>query len=223
MLLTPDTLKENGYVLIDELDHKELLPFIQKYMKEKTFYPAFYYFCNVFFLGMVGFLFTYGHDDAEYSFANRFAHFSYGMAISFLLIPLHEYIHVLAYKSLGAEHTSYDVNWKKFYFMALAHKFVANRKQFTIVALSPFTIITTAFLIIFIFANTDWAMTCAATLLAHTAMCGGDFGLLSYFEYHKHKTIVTYDDIHEKKSYFYERKEQGGKEPQRGTAGTKGF
>jgi hypothetical protein len=203
MFLQTENLEENGFVLLDELEHKDLLPFIQKYMKEKTRYVVFYYFCNVFFLGLVGFLFTYGHDDSDYSLAYRFAHFSYGALIAFALIPIHEYIHVLAYKSQGAQHTSYDVNWKKFYFMALAHKFVANKKQFTIVALAPFTVITISFIIACVFANTNWAMTFAATLLAHTAMCGGDFGLLSYFEFHKNKTIVTYDDIHEKKSYFY--------------------
>lgn len=206
MPLQPDTLKENGYILLDELEHKELLPFIQKYMKEKTFFVAFYYFCNVFFLGLVGFLFTYGYEEVEYSFANRLSHFSYGVLIALALIPIHEYIHVLAYKSQGAQNTSYDVNWKKFYFMALAHEFVANKKQFTIVALAPFTVITVSFIIAFVFANTNWAMTFAATLLAHTAMCGGDFGLLSYFEFHKDKTIVTFDNIYEKKSYFYEKR-----------------
>jgi RNA polymerase sigma factor (sigma-70 family) len=39
--------------------------------------------------------------------------------------------------------------------------------------------------------------------LAHAAMCSGDFGLLSYFEYHKTKQVATYDDVENKISYFY--------------------
>jgi len=34
-------------------------------------------------------------------------------------------------------------------------------------------------------------------------MCSGDFGLLSYFEYHKDKNVVTYDEIASNTSYFY--------------------
>lgn len=40
-------------------------------------------------------------------------------------------------------------------------------------------------------------------LLAHTAMCSGDFGLLSYFEFNKEKNVVSYDDVENKISYFY--------------------
>jgi hypothetical protein len=42
-------------------------------------------------------------------------------------------------------------------------------------------------------------------LFAHTAMCSGDFGLLNYFEFYKDKEIVTYDDVENKISYFYEQ------------------
>ena len=62
----------------------------------------------------------------------------YGFAIAFTLVPIHEYIHALAYKSQGAATTSFDANWKKFYFMAIADKFVASKKEFQIIALAPF-------------------------------------------------------------------------------------
>ncbi|MBK7234060.1 MAG: DUF3267 domain-containing protein [Saprospiraceae bacterium] len=120
-----------------------------------------------------------------------------------LLIPLHEYIHVLAYKSQGATNTSYDVNLKKFYFMALADKFVANKREFKIAALAPFIVITTTLIILLFLANTNLKLTISAVLFAHTAMCSGDFGLLSYFEFNKEKQIVTYDDVENKISYFY--------------------
>ncbi|MBK9716025.1 MAG: hypothetical protein IPO85_00595 [Saprospiraceae bacterium] len=46
-------------------------------------------------------------------------------------------------------------------------------------------------------------MTISSVLLAHTAMCSGDFGLLSFFDFHKDKEPVTYDDVENKISYFY--------------------
>lgn len=207
MKIKPEELTENGYVLIDQLGHKELVPFIRTYMKKRTKYSVLYYIGNFLILGLVGYLFVQGFNLPSYSFGERFSFFSYGLAIAFCLLPLHEYIHVLAYKSQGATDTSYDANLKKFYFMALADKFVANKKEFEVVALAPFIIITSTLIIGLLFANTNWTLIIASVLLAHTGMCSGDFGLLSYFEFNKGKQIVTYDDVKNKTSYFYELKE----------------
>ncbi len=87
--------------------------------------------------------------------------------------------------------------------MALADQFVANKKEFEIVALAPFTVITSVLALLFFFVSPIWTLTIVGTLLAHTAMCSGDFGLLSFFEFHKDKLTVTFDDIENKISYFY--------------------
>ena len=203
MKIRPDELTENGYVLLDNLGHKELVPFIRTYMKKHTKYSLFYYLSNLIVFGLVGYFFVQGYQLPNYSLGDRFTHFSYGLAIAFALLPLHEYIHVLAYKSQGATNTSYDANLKKFYFMALADKFVANKKEFQVVALAPFIIITTTLIILLFVVNINWTLTISSVLLAHTAMCSGDFGLLSFFEFHKDKEPVTYDDVENKVSYFY--------------------
>ena len=203
MKIGPQELTENGYVLLDKLEHKELAPFILTYMKKWTKYSVFYYITNFIFFGLVGYFFVQGYNLPNYSFGDRFTHFSYGLALAFTLIPLHEYIHILAYKSQGATNTSFNANLKKFYFMALADKFVANKKEFEIAALAPFIIITTTLIICLLVANTNWTLTISSVLLAHTAMCSGDFGLISYFEFNKEKQIVTYDDVENKISYFY--------------------
>lgn len=205
MKIRPDQLTENSYILLDKLGHKELVPFIRTYMKKRTKYSVFYYLSNLIVLGLAGYFFVDGYNLPGYNLGDRFTHFSYGLAIAFLLLPLHEYIHVLAYKSQGATNTSYDANLKKFYFMALADKFVANKKEFEIVALAPFTIITTVLTVLLFLVNPDWTLTIIGALLTHTAMCSGDFGLLSFFEFHKDKETVTYDDVENKISYFYGR------------------
>lgn len=207
MKIKPEELSEKGYVLIDKLGHKELVPFISTYIKKRTKYSVFYYLSNIVVFGLVGYFFVQGYNLPNYSFGDRFTHFSYGLAIAFTLLPLHEYIHVLAYKSQGAINTSYDANLKKFYFMALADKFVASKKEFEVVALAPFIVITTTLIILLFITSTNWSMTISSILLAHTAMCSGDFGLLSYFEFHKDKQTVTFDDVENKISYFYGRTE----------------
>ncbi len=209
MKIKPEELASNGYVLMDELGHMELAPFIRTYIKKRTKYSIFFNLCNVFIFGLAGYLFMAGFNQSDFDLGNRFSHFCYGLAIAFTLIPLHEYIHVLAYKSQGAINTSYDVNLKKFYFMALAHKFVANQKEFKIVALAPFITITTILTVLLFIVNYNWTLTIIGVLLAHTAMCSGDFGLLNYFEINKDKKVVTYDDIDDKISYFYKLSGEG--------------
>lgn len=205
MKLKPEELIANKYELLDELNHQELIPFIQKYMKKVTKFSIFYFSINFTLFGLTGYFFAKGLSIEDYSFGQLFTYFSYGLAIAIALLPIHEYIHVLAYKSQGAINTSYDSNWKKFYFMALADKFVANKKEFTIVALSPFLIITTVLVALLFFVNFNWTMTLIGALLAHSSMCSGDFALMSYFDFHKDKKIVTYDDVENKISYFYRR------------------
>ena len=203
MKLRPDELSAKGYILLDELGHKELVPFIRTYLKKGTKYTVFYYLSNLVVFGLAGYFFVYGYNLPDYSLETRFTHFACGLAVAFLLVPLHEYIHLLAYKSQGATTTSYDANLKKFYFMALADKFVANKKEFEIVALAPFVVITAVLGILLFVVSATWTLTILGILLTHTAMCSGDFGLLSYFEFHADKYVVTYDDTEHKISYFY--------------------
>lgn len=205
MKIRPEELSENNYVLLDQLDHKELVPFVQTYLKKRTKYSMLYYLSNLTVFGLAGYLFVEGYHHPDYNLGKRFTYFAYGLALAFVVLPLHEYLHVLAYKSQGATNTSYDANLKKLYFMALADKFVANKKEFEMVALAPFVVITTVLTGLFFVVNAHWVLTLAGVLLAHTAMCSGDFGLLSYFEFHKDKETVTYDDVENKISYFYGR------------------
>jgi hypothetical protein len=208
MDIKPEQLVEKGYVKLDELSHKELVPFIQIYMKKRTKYSVIYYVSNAIVFGLVGYLFVQNYNELNYSFGEHFTHFYYGLALALALLPLHEYIHVIAYKSQGAINTSYDANLKKFYFMALADKFVANKKEFEVIALAPFISITSALTVLLFIVTSNWTLTVASILLAHTAMCSGDFGLLSYFEFNKDSHIVTYDDVENKISYFYGRTDE---------------
>lgn len=205
MQLNPEDLPKHRYVLLDRLGHHDLAPFIRTYLKKRTIYSMLYYLCNLMIVGLTAYLFLQGYHASGYDAGNRFTFFANGIAIAFALVPLHEYIHVLAYQSQGATQTSYNVNWKKFYFMALANKFVANKKEFQVVALAPFAVITSLLVVLFFLLPTTYQLTVAGCLLAHTAMCSGDFGLLSYFQFHKRMEVVTYDDVENNLSYFYGR------------------
>lgn len=203
MNIKPEELIANGYTELESLEHKAMVPFIRKYLNKRTGFSRFYYLSNILLLGFSIYLFLKDFNTVEYDFVTRFNYFSIGIALAFALIPIHEFIHVLAYRSQGAKQTSYAVNLKKFYFMALADKFVANKKEFQIVALAPFVVISTFLLMPIPFVEMNGLLTLVGILLAHTAMCSGDFGLLSYFAYNKKSVVVTFDDTTNGMSYFY--------------------
>jgi hypothetical protein len=207
MNIPPSELEKQGYTLQDRLEHQDLAPFVQTWLKKRTFYSILYIAFNVLALAMLGMAFGFNAGTGAFRLGDGFTYFSFGVTIAFLLIPIHEYIHVLAYRSQGAANTSYDVNWKKFYFMAVADQFVASRREFRIVALAPFVVISTVLFMAFFLVNPIWQFTVLGAFFAHTAFCGGDFSLLSYFQFHKDREVVTYDDAANKVSYFLAKNE----------------
>lgn len=199
------TLTDKGFTLLDRLDHQELIPFVQRYLKKRNPVIVVYILLNfgLFLALLVRMALLLKSGPAGMS--DVLGHLFRGMALAFALIPLHEYIHVLAYRSQGAQETSYDVHWRKFYFLAVAHEFIAGRRQFRIVALAPVAIITLVGLLAMPLAAADWQLTILAMLLVHAAFSAGDFGLLSYFHEHRHLEVVTFDDRDQKTSYFLGR------------------
>ncbi len=206
MELKPEELLNEGYILKDSLYHDDLIPFLKESLNKSSAVINLYYVFNILlFLIIVGLLGFDFYFDPNFTWASRLSFLSFGFLFSLLLIPLHEYLHALAYKFVGATKTSYDMNLKKFYFMALADQFVMNLREFRIVALTPFVCISALCLLALIFPLGIWKYTVMALLLIHTAFCSGDFALLNYFEINKSKDLVIYDDIEKGASYFYER------------------
>lgn len=206
MQLNPQELDKNGYQLLDQLEHNNIIPFIRTYLKKQTKFSLLYYAVNILCAAIIVCLMWYHSSIQSFKLLDMLLHISYGFSLSLLLIPIHEYIHALAYKYVGATTTSYDANLKKFYFMAMADQFVANKKEFRIVALAPFVVISLSCITGLVFAPKIWAFTLWGILFAHSSFCSGDFGLLSYFDFHKDKEVITYDDKANKISFFYSKR-----------------
>jgi hypothetical protein len=203
MKLQAEDLHPPNYTLLDTLEHQDIVPFMQKYIRKKTISAIFYYaFCSM-SLGVTGAYAAVLYFSKGFSGKDVFFHISLGCLLPFLLIPLHEFLHALAYKWVGASNTSYDVNWKQFYFMATADKFVANRQEFLLVAWLPFSVISLLSFLLCWALPPLWGLTMAMTISIHAAFCSGDFALISYFEFHKDKEVLTFDDTTNKVSYFY--------------------
>lgn len=202
MNLKVEDLEKAGFTIQDELDHTHIVPMVQRMLKEPVWFARTYWALNFLLLCLLiasGFgIHKHGEATVE---RLLFATFT-GIGLSLLLLPLHEGLHGLAYKLVGAPEVSYHAQWKQFVFMAVAHQFVANRREFNIVALAPFVVISTGLLTLAIVFTGQYSIVLISMCLAHASMCSGDFALLAYFEKHQDKEVVTYDDKYLKKSWF---------------------
>lgn len=133
-----------------------------------------------------------------------------GILFSFtFLIIIHEFIHALAYKYVGAKQLSYGMMLKKFMFYVQADKQVFDYGKFKIVALAPAVVV--AILTIAgmgIFYNQHLFYFFLAIFGLHSIFCGGDFGLLCFFENRKNQDILTFDDKENGTTSFYGKNNQ---------------
>ncbi len=196
-----EELEAHGFELLEELKHSDLIPFVQRELAAPSFWGRFYGAFTILGLAFLVCLIPFG----SLSWHQGLYRIGAGMGFSFLLIPLHEGLHGLAYRWVGARRVSYDAHWKKFYFMAIADRFVANAPEFRKVALAPFLLISISAGLGAVWAPVSWAYSLAGLVVAHASMCSGDFALLAYFERRSDRELLTWDDRENKISYFYGR------------------
>ncbi len=124
-----------------------------------------------------------------------------------LLILIHELLHALAFKITGARRISIGGYLKKFIFFAEADRHVLNRRQFTLVALTPLVFVQLATLTGIYFSLEHQSIYFWIFVMSsHSLFCAGDIGMLSYlYEFRDHE-LYTFDMKDEKKSYFYRKR-----------------
>jgi hypothetical protein len=210
MNLSPEELESNGYKLIETLEHKELVPFVKRYLYRYGFWPLGYLAFLLLMLLTIGALAGYMIAMKQsIHFQDILGKTFIGFAFSFLLIPLHEYIHAIAYRVCGAREVSYDADLKKMVFMAIAHRFVAGAKEFRFVAIAPFAAISILAFAVIPFLGSLYIFTALGLIFMHAAFCGGDFAMLSYLDLHNDREVVTWDDNENKVTYFYGKSTTG--------------
>ena len=201
MKLDPAQLDEKGYSLLYELDHDRLIPFIQGIYRKRTPYSLAYIIINILtILSTLAYLvFIIITEDI---IILPIGYVLAGVLLTLPLIPIHELIHGLAYKLLGAKHVGYTANFRKLYFTAQANMFVVNYREFLFLAFAPFVLITLGCLVSIWFLKPVFILIPLGTLVMHTGACGGDFALVSYIYPYRKEGIVTYDDFPNKRTYF---------------------
>lgn len=201
MKIHPSQLEAAEFVLKEALVHDELVPFVQQYLRAGNRWSRGFTVANLLVFGLVTWL-IFDQVAAGGVFLEELAELGLGISLAFLLVVPHEWIHGLAYRQVGAPRVRYTAIWKKFIFTAQAPYFVADAREFRIVALAPFVVISSV-LVLLVIGLPEQRLLFSGALLTHTAFCSGDFGLLSYFYQHRREELVTYDDVDGQRSYFY--------------------
>ncbi len=198
--VTMADLHESGrYELLRELGFNDIMPFVTEYYwRRRTALTILHVVLTVAFLGLwlaTGLNNGIALDEWLTSWGSAF--------ILFLtLLPVHEALHGLVYRLCGATDVRYGILWRQAAAYATAHHFVADARQFTWVAVTPFLVINGA-LLLGAAVLPDWRALLLGALFWHTTGTAGDFALLNYFRLHRDREMYTYDDADSKKSYFY--------------------
>ena len=205
-ILAEELQNENEYRMLKSLRYDEILSFVFDNIRQKTFSSRFYLVINFFYLFLLIGLSIAGFIYQEYRLSSYILYISGGiLAGSFLVIPIHEALHGLAYKMIGAPRIHYGADLRQMLFFVAADRYVIGRKGFYLVALTPFIVINSLSILALFFLHPYWLVAGLAFLLLHNIMCIGDFSMVSYFELNPGRELYTYDDHKIRTSYIFEK------------------
>ncbi|MEZ0483834.1 metalloprotease family protein [Fibrella aquatica] len=130
-----------------------------------------------------------------------------GLVAFFPLITVHEFIHGIFFKRVGAPRVGYGWSWKGMMAYAYAQNYVMTLREVAYVAVMPFVFISIALVIAWA-VMPQFAVAWATLLFLHTTGCIGDFVLINFWRKNQHRHMFTYDDIDvENRTYYFERVE----------------
>jgi putative zincin peptidase len=209
--MSVDELQQNpAYHLLLVLRHDEIIPFVQEHLPGRTAAMKFFWGAHIALLACMTVVAFGDVNSGAMGWGTILRQFAIGFILTLpALIILHEAIHGLTYKLAGAPKVSFGVNWRMFYFYAVAGNYVVSRRQFIFIGLAPFVAVTSAAITALFFTSPPLNWILWGVLLMHTGACAGDFALLGFYEKHRqYPEMLTFDDVENKTSWFYVREEE---------------
>ena len=192
----------NRVELLRVLQHNQVPQFAREFYWQKKTWLTWAH--QLFSVGVLGVWVLIGITN-HLSFDAWMTNFGLAvLAAMVVLLPIHEWIHGAVYRACGARDVRYKLEWRHFYAYAIAHQFVAGRRHFSWVAVTPFLIINLALMLASIWL-VPHQFFLLAVLLIHTAGTSGDFAMLNFLWLNRREEVYTFDDAEEKVSYFYKR------------------
>jgi hypothetical protein len=174
---------EEQFELIAELNHKEIKEFVLDQLSSGGKLVSLYmvYQLLMVILGLFLLIWTTvqafknNTEPLKYILAALFFSFSF-------LIVIHELLHGFALKQMGAPKVNYGAYFRKFIFFAEADQHVMNKKEFTIIALTPLVVVKIISMVgLILFYNHPIVLLFVMVMCIHSLFCAGDIGLLALF------------------------------------------
>lgn len=202
-LQVEDLEDQTKYRQIMEISYHDLLPFILDYLRRKSRVTIFFWsVCIIFLVTALSIRMNIG---GYFAIRDILSHSVIGMILLPLAcIPLHEFLHVVPYYFSGARKIRVGMDIKQYLFYVTAHRHVATPRQFRIIAMIPFILISLALIFLILIIPGLWKWSLSLFLFVHTTMCAGDFALMNFYYMKKGRKIFTWDDADRKIAYFYE-------------------
>jgi hypothetical protein len=199
-----DTEDPARFRLLTEIPYTDLISFILDHLRKKSVLIAAYWSGCILFLAIA--VTVRANIAGYFPLSEIIMHSVIGLIVfPIISIPVHEFLHIIPFYLSGARNIRIGMDLSQLIFYVTAHRYVAGRIQFIIVALTPFLLISSViFTLIFLIPGL-WKWSLSLFLFIHTTMCAGDFALLNYYWLNRNKKIFTWDDADKKIAYFYEK------------------
>lgn len=192
--------------LVKEFCYDDFKEFLKEEIRKKGLYKRIYA-GSVIITGLAFFA-AFGFGIAQAVIKEEFfypAQLLAGLAFSFsLLIVVHELIHGVAYKMVGAKKVYFGAMLSKLIFFAASDQEKFNGVQFRFIALAPFISLLVAG-VSGLLVVPQYFLFILTILFAHSFFCVGDFAVLNFMQQYELKKLYTYDSRSERKTYFYLR------------------
>jgi hypothetical protein len=201
-----ETLRSDpAYKLVLELEFRDMIPFVMTQIKKKGFFSWFYLAVNLTMLSFAMIHSVTGLVDESLTWKRFIVQTTTGIAAgSFLIIPVHELLHGLAYRILGARKIIFGADPGQLIFFVTANRYPVSGNQVHLLTLTPFVIINLLTIAAVYFLWPGGLLFSAFFLLSHNLMCIGDFAI-SGFIARSGGNVFTFDEPERKKSFFYKR------------------
>lgn len=190
--------------LLKKVPYNDLVTFIFECIGKRTVVMTIFWASCIFFLMIA--IYIRINIAGLYPFQKIFLHSLLGfIALPVLSIPIHEGLHIIPYYISGARDIRAGMDLRQYLFYVTAHRYVANAREFKIVAAFPYLVISVAVILLIFFLPGIWKWSLSLFLFLHATMCAGDFALLNFYHLNRDKAIYTWDDADKKEAYFYEK------------------
>lgn len=200
MRLTPEDMNDpSRFALIEVITHDQLIPAVQAHLARRGPVRTSYVLINLVVLASIAALWI----GTGASLLDGFPNLCLGMCLGYvLLLPLHEGVHALTYRWLGARGTRVVYRPRNLTAYCVADRFVVTGGEFAWICLTPFLVLNAILLVVIIaaggFQPILWGM-----LLLHVGACSGDFAFVNLVWAHRADGLLTFDDVAGRRTFFY--------------------